>query len=102
MLLISCISLLFIGQVHSLWTNECGLRMEVFINNDETAYIRCTDTTGSSNPLWRVNNLTDYHPTGIAQLKLFGMSSFTVLSLNWRFLPQGHVTVECVAQSRIV
>eukprot|EP00092_Neocalanus_flemingeri_P101072 GFUD01129177.1.p1 GENE.GFUD01129177.1~~GFUD01129177.1.p1 ORF type:complete len:207 (-),score=44.60 GFUD01129177.1:389-1009(-) len=91
------LSLLVISPANSLFINDCGLRMEVFINNDQAAYIRCSDTIGSANPSWLVNNMSDYHHNGLAELKLFGVS-FTVLSLQWMALPQGQATVECRGQ----
>ena len=56
--------------------------------------IRCEDTTGNSNPTWRVNNASDYQHRGLAELRLMG-PSFTVLSLNWSSLPSGQARVEC-------
>eukprot|EP00090_Calanus_glacialis_P029776 TRINITY_DN47825_c0_g1_i1.p1 TRINITY_DN47825_c0_g1~~TRINITY_DN47825_c0_g1_i1.p1 ORF type:complete len:205 (+),score=39.85 TRINITY_DN47825_c0_g1_i1:34-648(+) len=92
-------SVLLFGAVNSM-INDCGLNMEVFLNNEMAAYIRCTDTTGNSNPTWRVNNISDYQHQGLAELRLFGVS-FTVLSLQWSSLPQRQATVECRSEPSV-
>merc|ERR1719334_1214501 len=75
-------------------SNNCGLQIELVTSNRVSSFVRCTDTTGLSNPSWKINNISDYQHQGLGQLRLFGQS-FTVLSLRWAALPRGQAEVQC-------
>merc|ERR1711970_894947 len=92
--LIFSVCFFIFGTSASVIHTPCGLTVNIFINNDMAAFIRCADTTGNSNPSWRVNNSSDYQHRGLAELRLMG-PSFTVLSLDWSSLPSGQARVEC-------
>jgi len=92
--LIFSVCFFIFGTSASIIQTPCGLTVNIFINNDMAAFIRCEDTTGNSNPSWLVNNASDYQHRGLAELRLMG-PSFTVLSLDWSSLPSGQARVQC-------
>merc|ERR1711936_514249 len=81
------------GMSNQVWSNKCGLRIEVVLNTPDIAYIKCEDTLGMGTPTWTVDGQEDYED--IANEKTIDNLGLTVLSINWPLVEDDLAKIKC-------